>query len=257
VESGNESADDAVEHVGTEGAVWRMVGCGRGDRELELDATSAGLGNVCAGGEKIAEGLHEEMPELDDSAVCGRSLPSLRSIGSHLRGEAVIRRNAQNNMYRHNVDGMVVAIELETQPLRPNCVAGVEEDARRLGCCRNRIDASMVQSNLKRSGPLARKLPRVGSHWPHPHASVSVPFHRQRRLPRGVDPSILGNAIGEAACYGRAMKSAKNGSKNGATKAVRPRATPRQQAARKKYLELTGTKVSLERIAAIRAQWEG
>lgn len=53
------------------------------------------------------------------------------------------------------------------------------------------------------------------------------------------------------------MKSAKNGSKNGVHKAARPRATPRQQAARKKYLELTGTKVSQERIAAIRAQWEG
>jgi hypothetical protein len=39
------------------------------------------------------------------------------------------------------------------------------------------------------------------------------------------------------------MKRARNGSKNGAPKAVRPRATPRQQAARKKYLELTGTKV--------------
>jgi hypothetical protein len=37
---------------------------------------------------------------------------------------------------------------------------------------------------------------------------------------------------------------------------ARPRATPRQQAARKKYLELTGAKVSAERIAAIRAQWE-
>jgi hypothetical protein len=53
------------------------------------------------------------------------------------------------------------------------------------------------------------------------------------------------------------MKSAKNGSKNGDHKAARPRATPRQQAARKKYLELTGTKVSQERIAAIRAQWQG
>jgi hypothetical protein len=55
------------------------------------------------------------------------------------------------------------------------------------------------------------------------------------------------------------MKPAKNGSKNGAHKPARPRprATPRQQAARKKYLELTGTKVSPERIAAIRAQWEG
>jgi len=51
------------------------------------------------------------------------------------------------------------------------------------------------------------------------------------------------------------MKSAKNGSKKGAHKAAR-RATPRQQAARKKYLELTGTKVSQERIAAIRAQWQ-
>jgi hypothetical protein len=50
------------------------------------------------------------------------------------------------------------------------------------------------------------------------------------------------------------MKSAKNGTKNGAKKASRPRATPRQQAARKQYLELTGTKVSPERIAAIRAQ---
>jgi hypothetical protein len=38
---------------------------------------------------------------------------------------------------------------------------------------------------------------------------------------------------------------------------ARPRATRRQQAARKKYLELTGTTVSQERIAAIRAQWEG
>ena len=53
------------------------------------------------------------------------------------------------------------------------------------------------------------------------------------------------------------MKSARNGSKNGARKAARPRATARQQAARKKYLELTRTKVSKERIAAIRAQWEG
>jgi hypothetical protein len=49
------------------------------------------------------------------------------------------------------------------------------------------------------------------------------------------------------------MKSAKNG----ARKAARPRATPRQQAARKKYLDLTGTKVSQDRIATIRAQWEG
>jgi hypothetical protein len=53
------------------------------------------------------------------------------------------------------------------------------------------------------------------------------------------------------------MKSAKNGSNDGGQKAARSRATPRQQAARKKYLELTGTKVSQERIAAIRAQWEG
>jgi len=53
------------------------------------------------------------------------------------------------------------------------------------------------------------------------------------------------------------MKSAKNGWRNGAHKPARPRATPSQQAARKKYLELTGTKVSKERIAAIRAQWEG
>jgi hypothetical protein len=53
------------------------------------------------------------------------------------------------------------------------------------------------------------------------------------------------------------VKSAKNGSKNGAHRAARPRATPRQQAARKKYLKLTGTKVSQKRIAAIRAQWEG
>jgi hypothetical protein len=51
--------------------------------------------------------------------------------------------------------------------------------------------------------------------------------------------------------------SAKNGTKNGAKKGSRPKATPRQQAARKKYLELTRTKVSPERIAAIRAQWEG
>jgi hypothetical protein len=56
-----------------------------------------------------------------------------------------------------------------------------------------------------------------------------------------------------AACYVHTMKSAKNG----AQKAARARATPRQQAARKKYLELTGTKVSQERIAAIRSQWEG
>ena len=60
-----------------------------------------------------------------------------------------------------------------------------------------------------------------------------------------------------AACYVQRMKSAKNGSNSGGQKAARSRATPRQQAARKKYLELTGTKVSQERIAAIRAQWEG
>jgi hypothetical protein len=53
------------------------------------------------------------------------------------------------------------------------------------------------------------------------------------------------------------MKSAKNGKQNGAHKPARARATPRQQAARKKYLELTGTKVSKERIAAIRALWQG
>jgi hypothetical protein len=38
-------------------------------------------------------------------------------------------------------------------------------------------------------------------------------------------------------------------------KVVRTHATPRQQAARKRYLELTGTTVSQERIAAIRALW--
>jgi hypothetical protein len=38
---------------------------------------------------------------------------------------------------------------------------------------------------------------------------------------------------------------------------ARPRATPRQQAAWKRYLELTGTTISQERIAVIRAQWEG
>jgi hypothetical protein len=55
------------------------------------------------------------------------------------------------------------------------------------------------------------------------------------------------------------MKSATNGSKNGVRvhKPARPRATARQQAARKRYLELTGTRVSRERIAAIRAQWAG
>ncbi len=53
------------------------------------------------------------------------------------------------------------------------------------------------------------------------------------------------------------MKPAKNGSNKGRRSDARPRATPSQQAARKKYLELTGTKVSKERIAAIRAQWEG
>jgi|CZKU01.1.fsa_nt_gi hypothetical protein len=63
--------------------------------------------------------------------------------------------------------------------------------------------------------------------------------------------------MGAAPCYVLGVKSAKNGSKNGAHRAARPRATPRQQAARKKYLKLTGTKVSQKRIAAIRAQWEG
>jgi addiction module HigA family antidote len=55
----------------------------------------------------------------------------------------------------------------------------------------------------------------------------------------------------------RQLKPAKDGSKNGDSKAARPHATARQQAARRRYLELTGTKVSQERIAAIRAQWQG
>ena len=69
MESGNESADDAVEDIGTEGAVWRMARRGRGDRELELNWASSGLRYGCTCGEQIAEGLNEEMPELDDSAI--------------------------------------------------------------------------------------------------------------------------------------------------------------------------------------------
>jgi hypothetical protein len=108
-----------------------------------------------------------------------------------------------------------------------------------------------------------------------PHAAARrcarAAFRRVARLPSGFETRRRVNkarsarrssrragrgATVAAACYVQHMKSGQNGSKNGTGKA-RARATPRQQAARKKYLELTGTKVSQERIAVIRAQWEG